>query len=112
MTLQLSTWQPETEELMQAVELNGIESELLTGNIALVAHGGRVNTEISFGSWRITGERLEYHPERGFGPIGGVIYSQAGGTLKVGVQMVPLSILGQQIPDGLSVHMEAKRTEG
>ena len=67
--------------------------ERLTGNIAIVANGGGNTRENSFwfNNWNIKGSKLKVIPDQKFGPVLGVLYTISKGTLKMSVQMPPLS---------------------
>ncbi|MDB2358194.1 alkaline phosphatase D family protein [Opitutales bacterium] len=111
-TLRLSSWNHDESRLLSAVELTDVSSDLLQGNIALVANGGKRGAEVSFKDWQIGGERLANYPDRSFGPIAGTLYAHSAGKLKVGVQLIPQSIHGQAVPAGLMVGIQKQDTSG
>jgi len=65
----------------------------LTGNIAIVANGGGNTKEDSFwfSNWIINGSKLKLIQEQRFGPVLGVLYTISEGSLKMSVQMPPIS---------------------
>ena len=67
----------------------------LRGNVALVCHGEGLNTPAGelvawFDDWRVTGERIDLHPERAFGPVLFNQYTLSRGVLKMTAQLPPL----------------------
>lgn len=71
----------------------GLDPEILTGNVALLANGG-ANAEhrsFWFADWRGTGTKLQVDDARGFGPIAAAQHTLSRGTLKLTAQLMPLS---------------------
>ncbi|MFB3827128.1 MAG: alkaline phosphatase D family protein [Bryobacteraceae bacterium] len=97
-------------EISQAVET--VPSERLAGNVALVsdwigeaarkprarrqgdARGG--NLRFWFRDWRLSGPRVEAHPEQAWGPILWSQYTISKGVLKLTAQMPPLGVEDSQ----------------
>ncbi|MEO0965718.1 MAG: alkaline phosphatase D family protein [Planctomycetota bacterium] len=67
-----------------------VPANRMAGNIALASMGSKPGNAHAFRAWRVGGERVATHRDRGFGPVAGVLYSVANGELKVGVQCVSL----------------------
>ena len=111
-TLRLSSWNSDESRLLSAVELTEVSSDLLQGNLALVANGGKRGAEVSFENWQIGGPRLAQHTERSFGPIAGTLYAHSAGKLKVAVQLIPQGMHGQAVPADLMVGIQKKDTAG
>jgi alkaline phosphatase D len=109
-TLRLECWNAGESKLLGAVEKSGIPSADLAGNIGLVAHGGKVGSEVTFGDWQVGGDRLLQHKGRGFGPVAGALYALSGDRLKIGVQLIPLGVHGSPVPDNLKVDIQKKGT--
>lgn len=111
-TLRLSSWNSDESRLLSAVELSEVSSDLLQGNLALVANGGKRGAELSFEDWQIGGPRLAQHTERSFGPIAGTLYAHSAGKLKVAVQLIPQGMHGQAVPADMMVGIQKKDTAG
>lgn len=84
--------------LIERVMLPGVPADRLVGNVALVAGGGPVGCEVRFHDWLIGGERFVESGTR-FGPFAGVLYSRVGSRVRIGVQLVPLGVLGVPVDD-------------
>jgi alkaline phosphatase D len=79
--------------ISEITDLN-IESDRLTGNIALVSHHGREGENgslFSFSHWEVRGSRLQSHRERNTGPIVTAQYTLSRGTLKMTAQLMPVT---------------------
>ncbi|EMI43125.1 alkaline phosphatase D family protein [Rhodopirellula sp. SWK7] len=75
-----------TEGKVIAQTQTQVPAERLVGNVAIVSMDGTQQSPHQFTRLRLSGDRIASHPERAYGPIAGVLYSVAGGDLKVGVQ--------------------------
>lgn len=87
---------PATNLIIDRLELNGIEPDRIEGNIALVSHSGNSresDTSFSFQNWQVSGSKLSYKPAHMIGPIVGLQYTLSRSTLKINVQMMPISEL-------------------
>jgi hypothetical protein len=82
---------PSGRELDRAT-LAGVEARLVDGGLALVSHPGPEENARGhwFDDWTIAGQKLALHPDRAFGPILGVQYTLARGTLRLTAQLPPL----------------------
>lgn len=90
---------PATNLIIDRLELEGIDPARTEGNIALVSHAGYSrgsDTGFSFQNWQVSGSKLEYDPDHITGPIAGIQYTLSRSTLKVNVQMMPLSQFDNQ----------------
>ncbi len=78
--------------VIDQLEVNGIESSLLTGNIAIVSHPGtgRDPANFWFSDIQVSGNRIMLKPEQEFGPIAFSMYTLSRNILKMSVQMMPL----------------------
>lgn len=61
----------------------------------------------AFSDWRVSGSKLEAHPERAFGPLLFSQYTLHAGVLKLSVQLPPIGA-----GDSQSVRLETKRGAG
>ena len=85
-----------------AVAKETVPSGQVVGNIALVCNFGGAPAAAAattapeglgrfwFADWRISGTKVEEHPERAFGPILFSQYTLSGGVMKLTAQMPPL----------------------
>ena len=82
-----------------------VPASRLMGNLALVSHPG--NRESRKRYWfrdlTVQGPRIDYLPERSFGPVLNTFYSIAGNTLKLSAQFPPLGFR-----DGWEAVLEVK----
>jgi alkaline phosphatase D len=78
------------------IEINN--PELLTGNIALVAHGGANKNGHSFwySGWKIKGSKIKTIPDQQYGPVMGVLYTISDNILKLTAQFPPVSQADQR----------------
>ncbi len=98
-SIKVTAVDPITNLIIDRLELDGIEPERIDGNIALVSHSGNSkgsDTSFSFENWQVSGSKLNYEPEHLIGPIAGLQYTLSRSTLKINVQMMPLSELENQ----------------
>jgi phosphodiesterase/alkaline phosphatase D-like protein len=95
----------------------------LAGNVGLVAHWDREagatqgrnpqgtprggNVAIWFDDWKLSGARVEAHPEQAFGPILWSQYTLSKGVLKIAAQMPPIGV-----EDNQSVAFQVKDASG
>jgi phosphodiesterase/alkaline phosphatase D-like protein len=112
----LSAHDAESGKPLAEVRRGDLAAERLTGNLALVANfgtapaapgqpqakakaqaktkaqtgPGRGTGTFWFSDWRVSGEKVELHPDRAFGPILFSQYTLSLGVLKLTAQMVPL----------------------
>lgn len=107
------------------IERADLPAPRLVGNVALVANfggppapraqagkkpggaAGPGNGTFWFADWRLSGSKLDAHPDRAFGPILFSQYTLHAGTLKLTAQMPPLG--GD---DAATVRLEIDRGEG
>ncbi|MCC7491970.1 MAG: hypothetical protein IT204_06465 [Fimbriimonadaceae bacterium] len=91
--LRLAVWSRHQQELLGAQELRAVPAARLRGNVALVAHAegpAALATKHRVGFVRVGAGRLTEHPERGFGPCAGTLFTQVGGTLRLSAQFMHL----------------------
>jgi alkaline phosphatase D len=101
---------------LATVAKENVPSRQLAGNIALVCNfagaqtGGAVQTapeglgRFWFADWRISGSKVDAHPDRAFGPILFSQYTLSAGVMKLTAQMPPL---GRQ--DSQSVRLQIRK---
>ena len=77
-------------EVLLATTIATVATDRLIGNVAIVSMGGTQQSPHRFSGLRLSGDRVAEHLDRAYGPIGGVLYSVAGGDLKVGVQCMSI----------------------
>ncbi len=85
---------PDTRRVISEVKDLIVETERLTGNIALVAHQGRTaepGSGFSFDHWRVRGSRVQRFRERTTGPVVTSQYTLTGGILKMTAQLMPVT---------------------
>jgi hypothetical protein len=85
---------PETRRVISELRDIVLETERLTGNLALVAHHdmtGEKGNSFSFMHWRVRGSRVQSYRERSTGPIVTAQYTLSGGTLKMTAQLMPVT---------------------
>ena len=100
-TLRLSARSLGGTELGTVVK-ESVQSAQLAGNLALVCNFGSAQAAAAvttapeglgrfwFADWRISGTKVEEHPDRAFGPILFSHYTLSGSVLKLTAQMPPL----------------------
>jgi len=90
--------------IIDQLEVNGIESSLLTGNIAIVSHPGtdRDPSNFWFSDIQVSGNRVMLNPEQEFGPIAFSMYTLSRNMLKMSAQMMPL---GSGDPDTVNLQV-------
>jgi hypothetical protein len=102
--LTLAAHDPQSGELLGEVTRDRVPADALVGNVALAVNypwqaGGRRKAkkkapgkpdQFWFDDWRLSGEKLETHDERAFGPILFSQYTLSDGVLKLSAQMPPL----------------------
>lgn len=66
----------------------------LIGNVALVSHPGTGGNSARFWfqDWRLSGNRVEAHPDRKSGPILSALYTIHNKTLKLTAQLMPVGL--------------------
>jgi hypothetical protein len=91
--LTLSAHDPAGGQLLGDVTADGIDSQQVSGNVALVSHGSpKMNGKgYWFKEWRVSGSKVQLHTERAFGPIVAAQHTLSRGVLKMTAQMPPLS---------------------
>ena len=69
-----------------------IKSEKLAGNLALVCHGDKNNSNVKFWfkNWTVSGTKVAHYPDRAFGPVLFAQYTLSQGTVKLTAQMAPI----------------------
>lgn len=88
-----------------------VPADRLVGNVAIVSMGGTQQAPHGFAGLRLSGDRVAEHPHRAYGPIGGVLYSVAGGDLKVGVQCMSVGktiLIGDTFGKGNRIGVQLK----
>jgi hypothetical protein len=84
---------PSTNIIIDKAEYEGIPSERLSGNIALVSHAGNGSTSdyrYSFSGWKVSGSRIEKNDGWNSGPIVTAQYTLSRNTLKLTGQFMPI----------------------
>lgn len=109
----LSAYSVGNGELLDQIQNDSIPADRLPGNIALVnnhAGGGRRGNQPNYGagrfrfaSWTASGDKIEAHPKRAFGPILFSQYTLSNGVLKLSAQMPPL---GKQDSQTVTLQIE------
>jgi hypothetical protein len=101
---------------LATVVKDNVPSRQLAGNIALVCNfaaaqtGGAVQTapeglgRFWFADWRISGTKVDEHPDRAFGPILFSQYTLSARVMKLTAQMPPLGV-----HDSQSVRLQIKK---
>lgn len=88
--LRLSLFDTHGEALGETT-LVEVPARRLRGSIALAARPRFAqDTAHEFWGLKVSGDRIEDHPERAFGPIAGVLFFQSAGVLKVSAQCLPI----------------------
>ncbi|MDX9772354.1 MAG: hypothetical protein RBT02_02915 [Bacteroidales bacterium] len=85
---------PLSRQILSEITGLNIESDRLTGNIALVSHHEREDRNsslFSFSQWRVRGSRIHSHREHNTGPIVTAQYTLSRGTLKMTAQLMPVT---------------------
>ncbi len=93
-SLHVTAVNPQTNQVIDRLEADNIESGRIPGNIALVSHSDTPENRgisFSFEDWQVSGSKLDQKPEHIIGPIAGIQYTLSRSTLKINVQMMPLS---------------------
>jgi len=81
-------------QTVSSAVLPGVPADRIMGNIALVSHPGPSETRYWFKDLKIRGSKIESHPRHAFGPIVGAQYTLSEQTLKLTVQLTPVSLSG------------------
>jgi len=117
--VRLSAHDPQTGETLGAVSHDAVKPEWLVGNLALVSNYDqdpfsewgeqkpKGAGQFSFADWGVTGEKIEAHPERAFGPIIFSQYTLSRGVMKMTAQM---AVLGED--DESAVALQLKQNGG
>ncbi|MFO0904157.1 MAG: alkaline phosphatase D family protein [Pirellulales bacterium] len=79
-------------KVVSSAELRNVPAKELDGSVALVSHLGPpgATTGYWYKDWKLSGRKVNLHPQRAYGPVLGVQYTQSGGVLKLTAQMPPL----------------------
>ena len=98
--LLLSAHDPHTGNELSRVAAPKMPAEQLIGNVALVSNhqlpvrGGKARQTPAgrywFSDWRLSGTKVEAHPEDAFGPILFAMHTLSRGVLKMTAQMPPI----------------------
>ncbi len=87
---------PKSKDPVAKVELDSVPANVLYGNIALATNhklpprrrnGG---AQFWFKEWKVSGEKVEEHNDRAYGPILWSMYTLSRGTMKMNVMMPPI----------------------
>ncbi|MET2984308.1 alkaline phosphatase D family protein [Aureibaculum conchae] len=102
--LQLSLYKSDSDDAISQIELIGVDSNKLNGNLVLVSDykGKRKADEtnkasVSFKNWKILGSKVKTNNEYKFGPILFSQYTLSKNTLKLTVQMAPVIIKEEKV---------------
>ena len=106
--LKLSALEIASKKVLVIIEKEVNASEL-AGSIALVSHfpeidGAKNIRSCWFDNWKVSGDKVDFHPEREFGPIMFSQYTLSRGILKISAQMPPISEF-----DGDTVFLQTKK---
>jgi hypothetical protein len=79
-------------KVISSAELRNVPARDLDGSVALVSHLGPPGATAGywFRDWKLSGRKVELHPDRAHGPVLGVLYTVSGGVLKLTAQFPPL----------------------
>ncbi len=113
-SLRLAVQDPKTGRTLREAVLDKVAAAQLAGNVALVCdhtpelrpssqnsyqpagHRRGGNVRFWFTDWRLSGEKVEEHADRTFGPILWSQYTLSKGVLKLTAQMPPLGVTDNQ----------------
>ncbi len=93
-SLRVTAVNPLTNLIIDRLEADNIDPERIPGNIGLVSHSDTPENKgvsFSFEDWQVSGSKLDHQPEHIIGPMAGILYTLSRTTLKINVQMMPLS---------------------
>lgn len=77
--------------IVNRATLASVPDNQIRGGIAMVSHGGKTaQRRYWFRDFAVSGDAIERHPDRQYGPILGAIYSVSDNTLKLNAQFPPL----------------------
>lgn len=81
-----------TDDLISATTVARVAADLVDGNIALVSHWAPGDSKKGywFRDWRVSGTKVNTHPDRAFGPIFGAQHTLSRGIMKMTAQLAPL----------------------
>ena len=104
--LEVTAHDPQSGDRMASARYTGIESEQLSGNVALVSHNSPAMSGPGywFEDWRVGGSKIMNHPDRAFGPVLVTQYTLSRNTLKLTAQLAPIGD-----DDSHEVHLELQR---
>lgn len=90
--LTLAAYDHASGELVSRATVEGIPSQQLTGNVALVSHQSpkQQGAGYWFRDWRVEGTKVVADEKRGFGPVWCAMHTLSAGVLKMTAQMPPL----------------------
>jgi len=96
--LKLSVYDEKTGEKLSEATTNKIDTDVLKGNIALIANGGADTSGASFwfSKWHVWGTMCGVNEKQLFGPVLGVQYTLSNKILKLTAQMPPVSSADEQ----------------
>ena len=100
--LKLQALHPANGAVISEIERGRVPLDSLAGLFSLVSHfptkdNAREKPSAWFSDWRITGENIEAHEDRTFGPILWAQYTLSKNVLKLTAQMPPLSVEDTQV---------------
>lgn len=78
------------ERTVEQAVSTAIEADGLTGGIALFSDAPRGLRGYWFDALRVSGERIERHDDRAFGPVADALHTLSRGTLKLTAQLMPI----------------------
>ncbi len=98
--LRISVVEPESGEVLDDLEEDNLTAEELSGGLALISSLPEVQAApgSAVSSWSglgISGNLLQRHPERAFGPVAFTMYTLSHGTLNLSAQLVPGCLQGE-----------------
>jgi alkaline phosphatase D len=83
-------------EMLGWVNMNGVPSASLTGNVALLANAWKrianrdMDARWAFSGWKLSGDRFEEQPDQAFGPVLWTQYTLSDRVMKLTAQMAPI----------------------
>ncbi len=90
-SLTLTALDPVTTEVVSQATLDEVEEKRVVGNLALVSHPGKGNTEsFWFRDWSAEGNKISFHSDRTGGPILCTQHTLHNRVMKMTAQLMPV----------------------
>ncbi len=86
------TVRDKTGKELARISRDDIKCGRLAGNLALVCHGDKNNSNVKFWfkNWSVYGTKVAHYPERAYGPVLFVQYTLSRGVVRLTAQMAPI----------------------